>query len=253
MPSRSLVATNWATASENRIHHDDVARRYGFRGGLVPGVTLYAYLTNPVVSGLGPDWLECGGADVRFASPVYDGDAIETTFDAGQVALCDSGGTVCATGTATLAPDLPVVDVPAAPLPAERPPASEASLAEGTVLGTIEHGFHAGNAEQYLSLIGEDLPIYTDEGVAHPGWLLLDANNVLAANVVLGPWIHVGSRVRHLAVVTDGQRVTTRARVGAEYERKGHRFVELDVLTLADDTPALAVRHTAIWQVRPVG
>ena len=47
-------AHNAATASENKIHDDDVARRYGFSGGLVPGVTLYAYMTRPVVDALGP-------------------------------------------------------------------------------------------------------------------------------------------------------------------------------------------------------
>ena len=31
------IAYNHATESENKIHSDEVARRYGFRGGLVPG------------------------------------------------------------------------------------------------------------------------------------------------------------------------------------------------------------------------
>ena len=33
-------ARNAATNSEDKIHPDDVARRYGFEGGLVPGVTV---------------------------------------------------------------------------------------------------------------------------------------------------------------------------------------------------------------------
>lgn len=140
----------------------------------------------------------------------------------------------------------------AEPLPTPRPAASETSLAPGTMLGSIEHGFHAGRADEYLRLIGEDLPIFRDAGVAHPGWLLLDANNVLAANVVLAPWIHVGSRVHNLAAVTDGQLVSTRARVAECYERKGHHFVELDVVTMANGTPAVMVHHTAIWDVRRV-
>ena len=35
-----VKARNPATESENKIHHDDVARQYGFAGGLVPGVTV---------------------------------------------------------------------------------------------------------------------------------------------------------------------------------------------------------------------
>ena len=42
--TRRVVARNDAEASENRIHDDRVAAEYGFRGGLVPGVTVYAYL-----------------------------------------------------------------------------------------------------------------------------------------------------------------------------------------------------------------
>jgi len=45
MQTRSLVAFNTALDSENKIHDDDVARRFGFSGGLVPGVDVYAYLT----------------------------------------------------------------------------------------------------------------------------------------------------------------------------------------------------------------
>ena len=41
MAGYTITAHNPATGSENRIHADDVARRYGFRGGLVPGVTVY--------------------------------------------------------------------------------------------------------------------------------------------------------------------------------------------------------------------
>ena len=49
MALHALIARNTASESSNLIHSDEVARRYGFRGGLVPGVTDYAYLTRPVV------------------------------------------------------------------------------------------------------------------------------------------------------------------------------------------------------------
>ena len=41
-----VEAFNTAKASENKIHDDAVARRFGFRGGLVPGVDVYAYMTH---------------------------------------------------------------------------------------------------------------------------------------------------------------------------------------------------------------
>ncbi|HKA92367.1 MAG TPA: hypothetical protein VKE97_01090, partial [Acidimicrobiia bacterium] len=59
-PAYTVRAYNAATASENKIHDDVVARTYGFEGGLVPGVTVYAYLTHPVVAAFGRPWLEHG-------------------------------------------------------------------------------------------------------------------------------------------------------------------------------------------------
>ena len=41
-PPFTLQAHNTAVASENRMHDDAVAREYGFSGGLVPGVDVYA-------------------------------------------------------------------------------------------------------------------------------------------------------------------------------------------------------------------
>ena len=72
-----VSARNDATASENKIHHDDVARRYGFGGGLVPGVTVYGYLTWAPARRWGVEWLERGTITARFDKPVYDGDVVE--------------------------------------------------------------------------------------------------------------------------------------------------------------------------------
>ncbi len=45
----SARALNTAPDSENQIHGDDMAREFGFRGGLVPGVTVSAYLLHPII------------------------------------------------------------------------------------------------------------------------------------------------------------------------------------------------------------
>ena len=71
-----VVAHNTATASLNRIHDDEVARRYGFSGGLVPGVDVYAYMTRVPAEAWGTDWLARGTMRARFLSPVYEGEAV---------------------------------------------------------------------------------------------------------------------------------------------------------------------------------
>ena len=57
LPEYRVKARNTSSSSENVIHHDDEARRYGFAAALVPGITIYAYLTHPVVEAFGPAWL----------------------------------------------------------------------------------------------------------------------------------------------------------------------------------------------------
>ena len=48
------VAFNEVPESESQIHGDDVAARFGFEGGLVPGVTVSAYLAHPAVMAWNP-------------------------------------------------------------------------------------------------------------------------------------------------------------------------------------------------------
>jgi acyl dehydratase len=141
----------------------------------------------------------------------------------------------------------------ARPLPSEPPAASEEAFRERPELGSLEFGFHADHAPEYLSDVGDTLPVYTDKAIAHPGWLLRTANFVLAANVRLGPWIHVSSAVQHHGVVRDGDQLSTRARVLDVFERKGHKFVALDVaIVVNDERLAMRVEHTAIYEPRRI-
>jgi hypothetical protein len=125
-------------------------------------------------------------------------------------------------------------------------------LTAGTVLGSWDVPFSAEAARPYLADIREELPLYAEEGLAHPGWVLRLCNRILSGNVVLGPWIHVGSVVANHGVIHDGAQVSCRGTVAEEFERKGHRFVRLDLGVFADDQLVASVDHTAIYQPRQV-
>jgi acyl dehydratase len=48
-----------------------------------------------------------------------------------------------------------------------------------------------------------------------------------------------------------GDELTARAKVVGNYDKKGHRFVELDALVVANGTTPIAhCQHTAIYQPR---
>jgi hypothetical protein len=250
----SVVAFNTATASTNKIHDDAVASSLGFRGGLVPGVDVYAYLCHPPAERWGTDWLRHGTMRARFHSPAYDGAVVRVSSPDGErLELHDEDGGLCADGAAT--PGSPVAPPKASDWPEVRqtispPPASPEVLVPGTAFGLEPHGFRADKHAEYLADVREQLPLYREEGIAHPGWILRDANYVLSANVRLGPWIHVESIVQHHDVVRDGEMVGCRSIVTEEWEHKGHRFVRLDVLHTADGHPVARTDHTAIYRPR---
>lgn len=257
MQAHSLLAHNTATASANKIHDDEVARRFGFRGGLVPGVDVYAYLCHPPAEAWGVAWLERGTMRARFHHPVYDGRRVDISpAERGRLELRDEAGELCAEGVATL-PDHAAVapdpaDWPDVEQAADPPEAAPEVLLPGRAFGLAPHGFHADRAQEYLADVREEAAVYAIEGIAHPGWILRDANYVLSANVRLGPWIHVESVVQHHSAVHDGEEVAARALVTREWDHKGQRFVELDVLHLADGRPAARTTHTAIYRPRGV-
>jgi len=260
-----VSAYNSSKLSENKIHDDTVAQRFGFSGGLVPGVDVMAYMMHLPTARWGRDFLERGAIEARFLKPVYEGETVQVTGEVtGEIAGDDSngvlaiavtcGGELRAQGSATLPAAAPVISVddypPAAPA-SERKPVSPSSFQVGQWLGTAPRDWAGDAARQYLADIRETDPIYLREGLGHPGMLQKVMNRLLVDNVILGPWIHVGSRMQLLSAARIDDVLTARAKVTANYEKKGHRFVELDALLLANgNTPLAHCWHVAIYQPR---
>jgi acyl dehydratase len=261
MPSRHesyrVQAYNTAKLSENKMHDDTVARRFGFNGGLVPGVDVMAYMMHLPVEKWGRAFLERGLIEARFVKPVYDGETVNVAGEESDGVLSievESRGQLCATGTASLpasAPSLAISDYPAMAPVSERRAVDAASYELGKWLGTVPRAWAGEAACEYLTEIRERDPIYAREGLGHPGLLQRVMNRVLVDNAILGPWIHVGSRMQLLAASARGDELTARARVTGNYEKKGHRFVELDALVVANGrTPLAHCQHIAIYQPR---
>ena len=137
--------------------------------------------------------------------------------------------------------------------PETRPKASEESLAPGLWLGTRALELTPQVLADYLRDVRETAPIYAEQGIAHPGLVLRMCNWLLTQNVVLGPWIHIGSKLRFHGEARLGERLTARGRISANIERKGHRIVTIEALVLANEArPVARVRHEAIWRPRQV-
>jgi acyl dehydratase len=252
-----VQAYNTAKLSENKMHDDTVAKRFGFSGGLVPGVDVMAYMMHLPVARWGRAFLERGLIEARFVKPVYDGEITDVTATESDGVLSievESRGELCATGSATLpasAPSFSIADYSETAAVTERKPVGTTSYELGKWLGTLPRAWAGEAATEYLTDVRETDEIYAREGLGHPGLLQRVMNKVLVDNALLGPWIHVGSRMQLLAAAKTGDELTGRARVIGNYEKKGHRFVELDALVVANGrTPLAHCQHIAIYQPR---
>jgi len=263
--SWSGQAWNPVPESENRIHGDDVAKTYGFRGGLVPGVVVSAYLLHPAAVAWGRAWAERGRSHCVVRSPVYDGEtfrvevsgATETAYEA---VLVDARGERCAEASASLPEKLP--DPPTRrhdPLLArddERPLVSKRVMED-----LRERGLRALRARWnekaeitgYVRDASQSAPIYRDEGVASPGFILGMTNWLLGQNVRMPAWLHLETECQHFRAIEPGSELVVEAAVADLFEKKGHRFVDVDVeiYDLADDACVATVGLRAIYQLRP--
>jgi hypothetical protein len=254
-----VEACNVSHASENKIHDDAVARQLGFAGGLVPGVEVYAYACHPVLRRWGRSWLERGSIELRFLKPVYDGHIAEVCAREGVSGLdleVHSDAVLCAAGRAWLTSGAPTSPpspeaFPFRAPPQMRPQASPSTLSPGTALCLPPQRLTPATATSYLRDVRETDPVYVREGLVHPGAVLRLCNLALKENVALPPWIHVASRVANFAAARVGDELSVRARVEANYEKKGHCLVDLDALVIANGGTVVArVLHTAVYQLR---
>jgi acyl dehydratase len=258
IPPYHVSAFNTAKASENKIHDDATAQRFGFKGGFVGGVNVYAYMSHQPLQRWGRAWLERGTGEAKFAKPVYENDIAEVTAieDAdGLELMVHSQGVLCATGRAALPGDLPATpkldDYKAVAPRTERAAADETTMKIGDWLGMtplpITREFHARD----LIDIRETDAIYAREGIIHPGTIIRCCNWALTHNVILPAWIHMGSTVRNLGIAHVGDTLNVRARITKNYERKGHKWVELDAMVVANETiPVIQATHIAIYRPR---
>lgn len=255
MTTYEVVARNFSQAHENRIHSDEVAQRYGFTGALVPGVAVYGHLTHPVVERLGEDWLGRSVSSVRFLKPAYDGDRLhldcESRGSALLVSCRNDAGTLLAELHTEQPRDMPE-PVTAAVLDEPRRTAERAEISwEAVVENETFEPWHwqiteDGNA-QYAAEVADHLPIY--RLCAHPHWLLSTANRALTREYAMPAWIHVGSGVRHRALVKVGDTVEVRATLMEKWRRKGHEFLRLYVAYRRGRELTTEIFHTAIFKV----
>lgn len=250
-----MVARNYSAANENKIHSDDVARRLGFKGALVPGVAVYGHLTYPLVQRFGEDWLGQSHGSVRFFKPAYHEDALTITLkesgDRFQVNCHNAEGVLLATldSSGPEAPPLPETQdkFKVTPKDSSRPDMTWDTVVENQPFSEWHLQMTEDGNRTYTEQISDPLDLY--RFVVHPHWLLSTANRALTREYIMPAWIHVGSETRFHSLVRIGDTLTVNAVPLEKWERKGHQFIRLYLAYHREEVLTTEIFHTAIFKV----
>ena len=228
----SVHAKNLPEHSRNPIHTDEGGKAAGFDGALVAGVTVYAYLTNPILTLWGVDWLREGSSVVEFKSPVLADELVECITVLDDMSLnvnATVSNQIRAQCTAFIG----------------KPVSSNSPDSSIELLETDE--IHLVNEwENYGHRLGDDHEIYSELGVIHPAvWPSL-ANYVVEKNLVTGAWVHTRSKISHHDLVQIGSVATLESRVINRFETKAGNRAVINVASTVEGEKVAEVEHEAI-------
>lgn len=252
-------AYNPSHESENRIHSDSVAKQFGFKGALVPGVSVFSYMTQPLVARFGEAWLARGTADVRFAKPAYDGELLTVSAEGSHefdLTCRNEAGDELARMHATLPDTVQPADarsdIAPAPPQRERPIVSWDLMETGKPFPALIWQPTLADNQQWCKDNRETLPLY-NEGAnppLHPGFVLRQGNYVLRNRFQLPAWIHTASRIRFLDVARVGPAYEVRAIPEEKWTRKGHELARLYVAIRSEGRTVAEIAHEMIFKPR---
>lgn len=260
------VAFNEVPDSENAIHGDTVAAQFGFEGGLVPGVTVSAYLAHPAVEAWDLVYVERGAAHIVIEKPVYDGQPfqVEVTMHgdrAYSAVLTDQSGSVRARGRCWLPDRLPEPPIlrgdDVLPTDPERPRGTLETMRQlqQSGLGALRlHWDDSAELTTYFSDPGlMSQPLSSAGGRhAHLGFVLGLTNWALGSNVQIGPWLHLQTESQCFQAIEFGTELIVESAIVDLFEKKGHHFcdVEVGAFQSSDNAAVMRARLRAIYQLR---
>ncbi len=260
------VAFNEVPDSQNQIHGADVAAQFGFEGGLVPGVTVSAYLAHPAVTAWGLEYVARGAAHIVVEKPVYDGKpfTVELAADgehAYDAVLTDLSGSVRARGRCWLPSQLPVAPQRRGdailPSDMERPQGTPETMRRLQQSGMGALRIRWSETAELTSYFRDSELMPTPLKIAggrhaHLGFVLGLTNWALDRNVLINPWLHLQTESQCFHAIELGTELIVEAAIVDLFEKKGHHFCDVQVSAFrsCDDAAVMHTRLRAIYQLR---
>ena len=261
----SAKALNTAPDSDNQIHGDEMAKEFGFKGGLVPGVTVSAYLLHPIIEKWGLDWLEKGWAKCKITSPLYNKEKFSVFFN--EVSenkissiLRNSNQLVTANAEAALIEN--IQETPKmrgdkiATVNFQGPKASRDVWMKLKKDGCMAFEYFWGGKNPLIYLRDQnnlpDLLNPSKKGFSNLSFLLGCSNWALASNAYMNPWIHLQTSSQNYQALPFNSSVISEIQVNDIFEKKGHEFVDVEVnlFKKEEKTCIMTINLLSIYKVR---
>lgn len=259
----NIRALNDAETSENRIHSDEIAARYGFSGALVSGVNVFGYLTQALARHVGGDLLERTTFDVKFLKPAYHDEQLRISTE--ELATDSRGtyffscalnaqGSLLAVLETALWNSAPEVEYPYPPASGgTKSKRSEIHWARIHLLEPAADFLWTPLEQDNLQRVNAQRDTATlyrgSAAYIHPYYLLDACNKALMRMFILPAWIHTGSQLTIRRPIRIGQQITVRSVPTEKWERKGHQFIRLAIAMIVEGEPAATISHTAIFRI----
>jgi acyl dehydratase len=252
MTARNDVPDSW-----NPIHRDDYARSLGYPGGLVAGVTLYAYASDAAVRALGEDWLERGYGEISFRRPVFDSE--ELVIRAEPVGKADWRITLSGDGLRAEALAGPyregirVDDLERDDTVEPRVLVKDAAMTGALLKRADERVYTRAELEHFLRAAGlEGTPLAAalpSRGLVPPSVLAALPFTLLWRNYPYSVVIHTASATEWVSPARLGKTLYSWGTVDEAYERKGRFYVRQRVLTVDNGGNVVArMLHTGTYE-----
>ena len=253
---------------ENPIHSTEIARAYGYEGPLIGGVTVWGWATDTIIEAIGNNWLSEGWAEYSFRKPVFPGNVLTITVESStedftnswNVAMQNQSGDLCVVGkigigeaswenTLTRPINMSPSDV------VGKKPLTLKRAKNSTSWTALQLEFNEDTYEEIKqkNRLTSD-PIFAhsqgNTPIAHPSWVAGWAEGLMRHNFDIPSSMHTKSLVKHHSSIPLGTKLVGGAEVIDAYERKGHQYIEFDVLLQDTGSNDIAqIRHRTIFRI----
>jgi acyl dehydratase len=258
-----IEALNDAQSSENRIHSDEIAEKFGFRGALVSGVNVFGYMSQALIQSLGEEILNKGFMQVRFLKPAYEHDLVSVKSEPAFSVVkkrynvskaYNQDGELLAQLDSWISDEPAPIDKLANVSKGKQ--ISERQEIKWDLINLLEPSPtylwkpSKANNLQRVSSQRDDSPLYKgDDAYIHPYYLLDACNKALMRMFILPAWIHVGSKLHIREPMRINEEIAVHAVPVRKWLRKGHQFIELYICMKKENRVVLEAEHTAIYRI----